>query len=348
MGVTVVPGAREETGDGGLTREAAPAAARVAALGFGGAPVGNLYAPVSEDDAHEAIDAAWRAGIRHFDTAPFYGYGLSERRLGRVLAGRAAAAVSTKVGRVIEDDAAAQAGHDGFAVAGHRARFDYSRDGVLQSFEGSLQRLGMDRVGTLLLHDVGTLTHGPRHADVLRQALDEALPAMAALKAAGACRAIGLGVNEEAVCLEVMARFPLDCLLLAGRYTVLEQDGARRVLAEALRRGVAVYAAGPYNSGLLADPLRPGDTYDYRPASATVRERAERAYRVCARFGLEPGVAALQFPLGHPAVSGVVAGMRSGAEVACALRRMRTPVPAALWQALREEGLLGADVVVPA
>lgn len=348
MAVTMGAGTREEAGDGARTRAAAPAAARVARLGFGGAPIGNLYAPVSEEDADEAIEAAWQAGIRHFDTAPFYGYGLSERRLGRGLAGRGDVLVSTKVGRVIEDDAAVPAGQEGFAVAGHRARFDYSRDGVLQAFEGSLQRLGMDRVGALLLHDVGALTHGPRHAGVLRQALDEALPAMAALKAAGACRMIGLGVNEEAVCLEVMARFPLDCVLLAGRYTVLEQDGARRVLDEAWRRGVAVYAAGPYNSGLLADPLRPGATYNYQPADAAMRERGERAYRACGRFGLEPGAAALQFPLAHPAVAGVVAGMRNGAEVACAVRRMHTPVPAALWQALREEGLIGADVAVPA
>lgn len=349
MAVTMGPGTREEAGDGVRTQDAAPAAARVGRLGFGGAPIGNLYAPVSEDDAGEAIEAAWQAGIRHFDTAPFYGYGLSERRLGRGLAGRGGDVfVSTKVGRVVEADAAAPGGGEGFAVAGHRARFDYSRDGVLQSIDGSLQRLGMDRVGALLLHDIGALTHGPRHAEVLRQALDGALPAMAALKAAGTCRMIGLGVNEEAVCLEVMARFPLDCVLLAGRYTVLEQDGARRVLEEARRRGVAVYAAGPYNSGLLADPLRPGDTYDYRPADAAMRERGERAYRACGRFGLEPGAAALQFPLAHPAVAGVVAGMRSSAEVACALRRMRTPVPAALWQALRDEGLIGADVAVPA
>lgn len=326
------------------------AASRVARLGFGGAPIGNLYAEVAEDDALAAVAAAWDAGIRHFDTAPFYGYGLGERRLGRALAGCTGQglALSTKVGRLIEDDAGIAGGRDGFAVAGHRAVFDYSRDGVLRSFEGSLQRLGMDRVGTLLLHDIGELTHGPRHAEVLRQALDGALPAMAALKAAGACDAIGLGVNEEAVCLEVMARFPIDSILLAGRYTVIEQRGAARVLAEARRRGIAVHAAGPYNSGLLADPQRPGDTYDYRPVEGAMRARAARAYEVCAGFGLEPGAAALQFPLAHPAVAGVVAGMRSAGEVECALRRMRAPLPPALWDALRAAGLIGDDAWVPA
>lgn len=326
------------------------AAGRVARLGFGGAPIGNLYAEVSDADAQAAIEAAWQAGIRHFDTAPFYGYGLSEQRLGRALAGKAGQGLvlSTKVGRRIEQDDGARSGGDGFAVGGQRAVFDYSRDGVLRSFQGSLSRLGMDRVGVLLLHDIGELTHGARHPDVLRQALDEALPAMAELKAAGACDAIGLGVNEEAVCLEVMARFPLDTILLAGRHTVLEQHGAKRLLAQAQSRGVRVLAAGPYNSGLLADPVRPGQTYDYRPVDAPMRERADRAYAVCARFGLEPGAAALQFPLAHLAVAGVVAGMRSAAEVACALERMSTPLPAALWAALRDEGLIDDDVAVPA
>ncbi|UWX04792.1 aldo/keto reductase [Pseudoxanthomonas sp. NC8] len=326
------------------------AAARVARLGFGGAPVGNLYTEVCEADARAAIEAAWNAGVRHFDTAPFYGYGLSEQRLGRVLTGRAGQGLvlSTKVGRRIEDVAAGAGGDDGFAVEGHRAVFDYSRDGVLRSFESSLQRLGVDRIGTLLLHDIGALTHGPRHAGVLRQALDEALPAMAALKAAGACDAIGLGVNEEAVCPEVMARFPLDTILLAGRYTVLEQQGAMRLLAAAQARGVRVLAAGPYNSGLLADPVRPGLTYDYRPVEADMRRRADRVYAICGRFGLEPGAVALQFPLAHPAVAGVVAGLRSAAEVDCAVARLRTTVPPALWAALREEGLLGDDAAVPA
>lgn len=323
---------------------------RVARLGFGGAPIGNLYTEVSEADARAAIESAWQAGIRHFDTAPFYGYGLSERRLGQALAGHAeqGLVLSTKVGRRIEHAVGASTGNDGFAVAGQRAVFDYSRDGVLRSFEGSLSRLGVDRVGVLLLHDIGELTHGARHADVLRQALDEALPAMAELKAAGACDAIGLGVNEEAVCLEVMARFPLDTILLAGRYTVLEQHGAMRLLEQAQRRGVQVLAAGPYNSGLLADPTQPGQTYDYRPVDALMRARADRAYAVCARFGLEPGAAALQFPLAHPAVAGVVAGMRSASEVTCALERMRAPLPSALWAALREEGLIDDGVAVPA
>ncbi|KAF1687908.1 aldo/keto reductase [Pseudoxanthomonas broegbernensis] len=331
-------------------RASVPAAARVARLGFGGAPIGNLYAPVTEADARAAVQAAWEAGVRHFDTAPFYGYGLSEQRLGRALAGRDLGDLylSTKVGRRIEDDASAAPGSDGFAVAGRRAVFDYSRDGVLRSFEGSLQRLGVERVGALLLHDIGHDTHGRRHPDVLRQALAEALPAMAELKAAGACTAIGLGVNEEAVCLEVMERFPLDCILLAGRYTVLEQAGSARLLEQALYRGVAVYAAGPYNSGLLADPQRPGDTYDYRPVGAGMLARARQAYDICAGHGLEPGTAALQFPLAHPAVAGVVAGMRSAAEAQCALRRMRVPVPAALWDALRQAGLIAGGVAVPA
>ncbi|RXD62895.1 aldo/keto reductase, partial [Xanthomonas perforans] len=208
---------------------------QLSALGFGAAPIGNLYTEVDEADALAAVAGAFEAGIRHFDTAPYYGYGLSEARLGRGLAGvpRADYTLSTKVGRCVYDDAHAVAGRDGFAVAGRRAEFDYSADGVRRAFDSSLQRLGTDYIDVLLLHDIGALTHGDNHANVLRQALEEALPAMAELKAAGACGAIGLGVNEQDVALEVLPRFPLDCVMLAGRYTLLEQHGARALLQQA-------------------------------------------------------------------------------------------------------------------
>lgn len=327
----------------------AMADARLASLAFGGAPAGNLYRGVEDGDAHEAVVHAWRRGIRHFDTAPYYGYGLSESRIGEALAGveRGSYTLSTKVGRLIDVDEARRDRGDGFAVDGRRAHFDYSRDGVLRSLESSLRRLRIERIDLLLLHDIGALTHGERHAGVLAQALDEALPAMAELRDQGVVGAIGLGVNEEAVCLEVMQRFPLDAIMLAGRYTLFEQAHSRAVMARAEADGVAVLVAGPYNSGLLGSDAGPGDTYDYVPAPPAIKARAQRFYDVCAAAGAHVGAAALQFPLAHPAVAKVVCGLRSVAEVDSAVERIRMTVPAATWPALVAQGLLDAQVPTP-
>src|SRR6185437_15527927 len=296
-------------------------------FGFGAAAIGNLYAEVTEEVAEAAVAEAYRLGVRLFDTAPYYGYGLSEQRLGYALASLHAddAVISTKVGRLIvsstEDDP-----DGGFAVRGRRAVFDYSRAGILRSFESSLRRLRRGAVDILLLHDVGRETHGERHEEMLRRALDEALPAMAGLRAAGACRAIGIGVNEPQVCLEVMARFDLDCILLAGRYTLLEQEAAALVLAAA---------------------QAPGATYNYRPVDAGTLQRARDLYAVCAAEGVDVGAAALQFPLAHPAVVSVIAGMRSPAEVSQAVARSRTPIPSSLWKRLRGAGLLTVGAPTP-
>ena len=312
------------------------------ALGFGAAPIGNLYTEVTDDEAMQAIGAALEKGICYFDTAPYYGYGLSESRLGQGLKGvsRTQVRISTKVGRRIYEDAAREPGRDGFAVAGRKAEFDYSRDGVMRSFESSLQRLGTDRVDILLLHDIGRLTHGDSHPTVLRQALDEALPAMAELKSSGACGAIGIGVNEEDIAIELMPLFPLDCVMLAGRYTLLEQHASQRVMQEAQTRNIGILVAGPYSSGLMSDTRAPGSTYDYAPVEPEVLQRAQCIYSVCAKFGVDVGAAALQFPLAHPAVASVVAGMRNAGETMSAALRYGADVPAELWQRLRAEGLI--------
>jgi D-threo-aldose 1-dehydrogenase len=325
-------------------------AARIARLGFGAAPLGNLYAPVAEDDAQAAICAAFDLGIRRFDTAPYYGHGLSEERLGRAFAGRPRGSfiVSTKVGRRIERDESRRGPiNDGFAVAGRRAIFDYSRDGVQRTFDDSLRRLGVDYVDILLLHDVGRLTHGYRHDEVLRQALDEALPAMADLVQSGAVGAIGIGVNEQAVCLEIMPRFGLDCIMLAGRYTLLEQADSRLVMSEAAARGVRILIAAPYNSGLLGSRQGPGEMYNYAPVDAATLDKARRIYAEADAEGVDVGSAALQFPLAHPAVWCVIAGMRNVSEVAVAAERMGSEIPASWWERLRRVGLLRADVAVP-
>ena len=236
---------------------------------------------------------------------------------------------------------------DGFAVRGTRATFDYSREGVQRSFEASLERLRIDHVDILYLHDIGRQTHGERHPEVLRMALEEALPSMAALRDSGAVGAIGIGVNEEKVCLEVLPRFDLDCIMLAGRYTLLEQHSSLELMREALARGIRVLVAGPYNSGLLASPSGPGNTYNYAPVDGVTRKRARRIYEECAAGQVDVGAAALQFPLGHPAVAGVVAGLRNAAEVMSAVERMETPVPPALWTRLRSADLIDRGAVLP-
>ena len=311
-------------------------------IGFGGAAIGNLYTEVDDAVAEAVVCFAFEQGIRYFDTAPFYGYGLSEERLGRALAGFADGEIriSTKVGRLIGEAGGSPQADDGFAVRGRCARFDYSRDGVLQSLESSLRRLRRQAVDTLLVHDVGRETHGERHDVVLRQVLDEALPTLCELRRTGACRAIGIGVNEIEVCLELIARADLDVILLAGRYTLLENGAALDALDAARRRGIEVIVGGPYNSGLLAVADRPGATYNYRTADGAVLARAQRIYDVCAAHGVDAGAAALQFPLAHPVVKSVIVGMRTTVEVATAIDRILARIPPALWAALRTAGLI--------
>jgi D-threo-aldose 1-dehydrogenase len=327
-----------------------PGRQSLSVLGFGAAAIGNLYTETTDEVAHAAVECALDSGIRYFDTAPSYGFGLSETRLGRALAGipRTAFTLSTKVGRWIEADSTATARiNAGFAVSGMRALFDYTRDGVRRSFESSLSRLKVGRIDILLLHDVGRLTHGDRHDEMLRLALDEALPAMADLRAAGLVDSIGIGVNEARACLEVMHRFDLDCIMLAGRYTLLEQREGVQVLDEAQRRGVKVIAAAPYNSGLLANAAGPGATYNYDVVGDTAREHARRIYAACAAGGVDVGAAALQLPLAHPDVVSVVAGLRTSHEVQTAVGRMKAPIPSTLWERLRREDLLDPRAPVP-
>jgi D-threo-aldose 1-dehydrogenase len=322
----------------------------VSVLGFGAATLGNLYSELTDAEAEAAVQAALESGVTYFDTAPSYGFGLSEARLGRALAGgaRTGFTVSTKVGRRIEIDATAREKvNDGFAVSGRRASFDYSGDGVRRSLEESLQRLNVEYIDILLLHDIGRHTHGERHEEVLRQALDEALPAMAELRDSGVVGAIGIGVNEQAVCLEVMPRFTLDCIMLAGRYTLLEQHGAVDVMREAQQRDVKVIVGGPYNSGLLAAASGPGTTYNYQAADSAVQEQARKIYAACAVDSIDVGAAALQLPLAHPAVVAVVAGLRTAQEVLTAVGRMKARIPTSLWERLRAAGLIETSTVVP-
>jgi D-threo-aldose 1-dehydrogenase len=323
-------------------------------LGFGGAAIGNLYRPVSESDARAAIRTALELGVGYFDTAPHYGFGLSERRLGEALAeldpGRRAI-VSTKVGRLLvplDGEPAAGVRH-GFAGAEpFEPVFDYSYGGVLRAFEQSRQRLRREHIDILLAHDLGRLTHGEDHPARLRQFLKGGYRAMCELRDAGAVGAIGLGVNETTVCEEVLAEAELDVILLAGRYTLLEQTALGSLLPLCARAGVQVIVGGPFNSGVLVESPGGAAHYDYAPAPVQVQARAARLRAVCAAHGAPLPAAALQFPLAHPQVCAVIPGLASAEQAARAHTWFNSELPDGLWQALRAEGLIDAQAPAPA
>ncbi len=302
-----------------------------AALGFGAASLGNLYRVIDDATAEHAVKAALDAGIRHFDTAPHYGQGLSERRIGRVLTASGKPYIlSTKVGRILEPISPPSSGTErhGFVDGDpFEPRFDYSYDGVMRSFDDSVRRLGRARVTTLLAHDIGRVTHGDAHEKHLRDFLDGGYRAMRALKDQGVIEAIGLGVNEWQICEDILAHVDLDVVLLAGRYTLLEQTALDSFLPLCLARKVKVLAGGPFNSGILSG----GDTYNYAPAPQDVRDRVAHLRTICTNHGVPLRAAALQFPLRHPAVDYVIAGMASAAEVADNVALLATQIPASLW-----------------
>ena len=317
----------------------------VTRLGIGTAGIGNLYHRVSDAEAQSALEAAQAAGIGYIDTAPHYGQGLSERRVGQAL--REGVIVSSKVGRVLEPIAAPPPGTErhGFIDGDpFEPRYDYSYDGVMRSFEASCQRLGRERVDILLAHDLGAITHGADHPRHLHDFLDGGYRAMAELKASGQTGAIGLGVNEWQVCEEVLDHAHLDCVLLAGRYTLLEQTALDSFLPLCQRRAVSVIAGGPFNSGILTG----GAHYDYAAAPPEIVARVKALGEACARHGVALAAAALQFPLAHPAVACVIPGMTTQAEVAANMALLDAAIPDALWDDLITHGLLHKAVAIPA
>ncbi|MFD1536185.1 aldo/keto reductase [Nonomuraea guangzhouensis] len=298
--------------------------------GFGAAPIAGLYQAVSDDQARATVDAAWSHGVRLFDTAPHYGVGLSERRLGAALAGRQGFVLSTKVGRLLVPSGGGGRDAQGFDVpAAFERVWDFSGDGVRRSLEESLERLGLDRVDIALIHDPDN------HVD---QALTEAYPALAELRSQGVIGAIGIGMNQWQVPLRFVQETDIDVVMLAGRYTLLDQSGLP-LLDACADRGVRVLAAGVFNSGLLATST-PAGTYDYEPAPAEVLGRARRIAKICERYGVELPQAAMAFPLRHPAVASIVIGARSPEEVATNAALWDRPVPDNLWSELEAEDLL--------
>ncbi|MFD5320554.1 aldo/keto reductase [Streptomyces sp. NPDC127098] len=303
----------------------------VGRVGLGTAPIGGLFRAVDEEQAVATLEAAWECGIRYFDTAPHYGAGLAEERLGAFLSGvpRAEVVVSTKVGRLLRPGAA-RPGDEGFFGAPPRVRVrDYSADGVRRSLAESLERTGLDAFDLVLIHDPD---------EHWEPAVREAYPALAALRAEGAVRAVGVGMNQTAMLERFVAETDVDCVLVAGRYSLLDRAAADGLLPRCAERGVGVLVGGVFNSGVLADPA-PGATFDYAPTPPATLRRARRLAEVCAGFGVPLAAAALRFPLRHPAVSGVLVGARSAAEVAANAGHAAREIPEELWAELdRAEG----------
>jgi D-threo-aldose 1-dehydrogenase len=336
--------ARRELGRTGLD---------VCTLGFGGAGIGNLYRVLNDEDASNAVHGAIASGVRYFDTAPFYGFGLSETRLGSALRGESSLPViSTKVGRRLvptgpQDENVGREGY--FSPRPFAPLFDYSYDAVMRSHEESLQRLGVARVDILLCHDIGRLTHGAQHEARVREFIDGGYRALRELRDAGTVRAIGLGVNEWEVCVELLEHCDLDCILLAGRYTLLEQTPLDRLFPLCEARGVSIISGGPFNSGILAVGSRAGKSahYNYVAPPPEVLDRVRRLEEVCDDFSVPLQAAALQFPLGHPAVASVVAGCVTGEESLNAADMFGRQIPRAFWEALRARKLIDARAPLP-
>ena len=322
----------------------------ISGLGVGTAPFGS-FAPADTDASVGQAFAAMRAaGLGYFDTAPFYGLGLAEHRLGACLrtVDRRPLVLSTKVGRLMKPlrGGAAPGLHGGawpFEVA-----FDYSYDGTLRSLEHSLQRLGTNAVDIVLIHDVNRRWQGDLVEQRYREAMEGAHRALIDLRSAGVVKAFGVGVNDWSILLRFAADGDFDCFMLAGRYTLLDHSALGTFMPDCERRGIAVLMAAPFNSGILATGATPGATYFYTEAEAEIVDRTRRIEAVCARHGVALPAAALQFPLAHPAVASVVTGMRSAREVEANLAHCAARIPGAFWEELKHEGLIAGEAPVPA
>jgi len=304
-------------------------------IGLGGAQFGNLFTETSDDETDAAVASAFESGIRYFDTAPHYGLGLSERRLGAALRGipRDDVVLSSKVGRLLVDSpATADRLDDGFIVPAHRKRvWDFSRDGIRRSVDQSLERLGTDRLDIAYLHDPDDHWH---------TASSSGIAALIELRDQGVVRAVGAGMNQSAMLTEFVERTDVDVVMVAGRFTLLDQSALHDLLPAARERGVGVVAAAVYNSGLLSsDTIDRMAHFDYGAAPAEVVARAEAIALVCARHGVGLPAAAVQYPLRHPAVVSVVTGMRTAAHARSTVERYRSPIPEALWDELHVSGL---------
>lgn len=337
--------------DPGTRRKLGSAPLEVTCLGLGCGPLGGFRRAVPEDEALGIVSVAYETGARLFDTSPLYGYGRSELRLGQVLRQlpRASFVVSTKVGRWLTPRRPGQA-YPGLRPGGldFVPTYDLSYDGVMRAIEQSHCRLGLATIDILLIHDVDAYTHGREGFEThYRAAIEGAWPALDELRRAGVIKALGIGVNEVEPCLRFARDADLDCILLAGRYTLLEQGALDQLLPLCVDEKIGVVVGGPFNSGILAQGGIAGATYNSRPAPAAVLERVRGIDAVCRRHGVALAAAALQFPLAHPAISAIIPGALSRAEALANAGALRVEIPAALWAELKHEGLLHPAAPVP-
>lgn len=323
-----------------------------ARLGFGGAPIGNLFRAMNEHEVQSVLNRAWDDGCRSFDTAPHYGHGLSEKRLGDFLKtkDRSSFKISSKVGRLLTP-----ASHvpreqfsyvDGLPFVQH---WDFSRAGIRQSIEDSLMRMGLSQLDTVYLHDIDQATHGENYPSIFQQLLSESLPELKKLKQEGLLTHIGLGVNDHQVVLEVLKQADIDALMLAGRYTLLDTRALQQLMPTLIERNVALALGGVYNSGILAKRLTPDSnvTFNYAPASAEWRQKALKIQDVADVYGVNLRSAALQFALAHPATHLVMLGVRSELEWTESRTSEKESIPSEFWQALKNAQLLPDEAPTP-
>ena len=322
----------------------------LSALGFGGTGLGNMYVAMSERDALDTLSAAYDRGLRYFDTAPLYGHGLSERRLGSGLRlfGDTEVVVSTKVGWRLRPALGKPTEAGLFRDITAFARFsDYSYDGAMRSFEASLDRLGVDRIDILLIHDVDRRNQGEHWPDVFAAAMAGAYKALLSLREQGVVRAIGCGLNEWEACQAFAQAGDFDCFLLAGRYTLLEQDSLQSFLPLCEQRDIGIILGGPYNSGILASGAVKDAWFNYAPATAEVLARVAAIEKICTAHDVPLKAAALQFPLHHPCVASVIPGMSSAAELEQNLHMLEAAIPGEFWRELKAAGLMHAQAPTP-
>ena len=323
----------------------------VTPFAFGTAPIGNFARPIDEATSDGMIQAAWDAGVRYYDTAPMYGHGLSELRCGHSLRWkeRDDFVLSTKVGRLLKPKKRSQIDFSPWNnAAANEMVFDYSYDGTMRSFEDSLQRLALERIDICFIHDIDVFTRGAEQPEVFRQAMDGTWKALSELRDQGLVKAIGVGVNEWEVCYEALKQRDFDCFLLAGRYTLLEQESLDKFLPLCVERNAAVVIGGGFNSGILATGAIDGARYNYAPAPAEILDRVRRIELVCQDYDVPLPAAAMQFVTAHPAIPSFIAGTRTVEQLQKNLDWFSHEIPDNFWAELKKQGLLREDAPTPA
>lgn len=322
----------------------------VTAFGFGTAPIGNIFREIDEETSDGMIQEAWNQGVRYYDSAPMYGHGLSELRTGHSLRwkNRDDFVLSSKVGRILKPARKQNIDYAPWTNAGRfTMHFDYSYDGTMRSFEDSLQRLNLERMDICFIHDIDVFTRGNDQPEVFKQAMDGCWKALSDLRDQGVVKAIGVGVNEWEVCQAALEQRDFDCFLLAGRYTLLEQDSLNSFLPLCEEHGAAVAVGGGFNSGILATGAVEGAKYNYAPAPADIMEKVRQIESVCADYKVPLPAAALQFVVAHPAIPSFIAGTRTVDQLKKNLEWFSHPIPSQFWADLKAKGLLREDAPTP-